>query len=412
MAEVLDQLRPELASYCYRGYDLHHDLQSIQRAHAAEVREATVFYAARALEALSAAALDTVGLEGKENAFSNLTRLGEYGLMPKHTRYWAHALRRSGNAVRHAASRTAPAEEATSLAFLEYWLRWYFCEFASGLRLPDLTRQPGVTLFIDDQALADTLVMVASAEFEPTKVIAALAEGQAAQSPAVLAVVSERLLEMGQLDQALTFLTQATQRHPDDLRLMQLLGLCHSRAGRLDEAIALLEPLHKRYRTDEEMAGIMGGVYKRKWRAENNDLAWLRRSVKAYEAGWKQDRDNTYLGINVASTSLFLSRLEDAQAAADDVRDVLRARRDVLARQSQGALNQLNLWDQLTLIEAELLAGHADEAAGQFAVTAAEHPDAVGDLTVACRQFMDIATCTGASAETFRNFLQDAGATP
>ena len=412
MNEAADQLRDELASYDYKGYHLRHDLDSIRRARAAHVREASVFYAARVLEALSAAALEAVGLEGKENAFSNLTHLGEYGLLPKHTRYWAHGLRRAGNAVRHAQSRTSAAEEETSLAFLEYWLRWYFCEFAYGLKLPALTRQGAATLFIQDNALAETLDRVASPDFDPAAVAAGLAQGPAAQSPAVLAVVAERLLETGQLDEARAFLTQATERHGDDLRLMQLLGLCHSRAGRLDEAIALLGPLHKRYRSDEEMAGIMGGVYKRKWRADSGDLTWLRRSLKAYEAGWKQDRDNTYLGINVASTSLFLSRLEDAQAVADEVREVLRARRDVLTRQSQGALNQLNLWDQLTLIEAELLAGHAGEAASQFSVTAAQHADAVGDLTVACRQFIDIATCTGAPSETFRKYLHDAGTMP
>lgn len=408
MSDPLATLRVEITADACGGYDVRHDLACVSRARDADVREATVFYAARILEALSAEAVNAVGLEGKENAFANLTRLGEHDLLPTHTRYWAHALRRLGNGVRHAHSQTTPAEQEGATAFLEYWLRWFFCTFALGPRLEGLTTTPNTPLLIRDPHLLHVLDMAADDGTDPGQIARELLEGPcdaAAAAAPIVAVLAERLTEANRLDEAHALLIYAIEQQADDLRLQQLLGLVHSRSGRLDEAIALLDPLYKRYRNDDEMAGIMAGVYKRKWRAEDNDHRWLAKSHKAYRAAWKQDRDNTYLGINVASTSLFLDDLPGAQTVADHVHQTLLARQEVLARHHPDSTAALDLWDRLTLVEAELLSG-AETAPDQFRAAAADHPQAAGALAVACRQFLDITARTGKPDEVFRQFLQ------
>ncbi|MDY6914581.1 MAG: hypothetical protein SVT52_09020, partial [Planctomycetota bacterium] len=258
MPNAMDLLRPEVRAYSHKGYELEYDLYHLQRSQEVSIRDATVFYAARILEALSAAALETMGLKGKENAFSNLTRLEEYGLLPPHTLYWAHALRRTGNAVRHAKSRTAPQEAETSVAFLEYWLRWFFCVFPYGARLDDLTMEAGGGLFIRDADLSRILGMIEANDPAPGRVAQQVMEGsyeKIKHAPAVLAVLAERLLRTNRLAEARGFLDWSAGLHGEDLRLLQLRGLCHSRMGLLDEAIEILEPSYKRYRTDDEMIG-------------------------------------------------------------------------------------------------------------------------------------------------------------
>jgi len=409
MSQPLVQFQPVVASYTHQGYTLSHDLQCVQRSHEAEIREATVFYAARILEALSGDALDGMGLEGKPNSFANLTTLAEYGQLPKHTQYWAHALRRSGNAARHAHRQTPPAEEVSCLAFLEYWLRWFFCEFPFGARLPDLTVEPDAPVFVYDEVLRRALALSASQANDPGEAAAEILHSQcapAADVPAPLAVLAERLLNANRLEEARALLEEARRRHPDDLRLAQLCGLCYSRAGLLDEAVGLLEPLYKRYRTDEETAGIMAGVYKRMWRQDPATTAWLSKSRRAYKIGWKQDRDNTYLGINVASTSLLLGDADQARTVAGEIRDVLLARQDLLARAGQDRPTQLTLWDQLTLVEAELLCGEGESAGRRFLDIAANNASAAGALTVACRQFIDVAEQTSACADVYHRYLE------
>jgi len=398
MSGILEQLRPEVREYDYRGYRLGYDLANLQRSSDASVHEATVFYAARVLEAVSAAAVDAVGLTGKENVFANLSRLEELSLLPRTTQYWAHALRRAGNGVRHARSEVASEQEETVVAFLAYWLRWYFCRFDCGEQLPALTIDPDARPFVRDEGLADLLDGLESGRLDPTVAAAAVIDGpypKVRHAPAVLAVLAERMLDANALDETSAFLDFASALHGDDLRLLQLRGLCRSRAGRLDEAIEILEPFYKRFRNDDEMVGIMAGVYKRKWRARPDDGAWLRRSHNAYKAGFKQDRENTYLGINVASTALMLGRDEQSHNVAAEVREVLLGRAEVLARLQGRPDATLGLWDQLTLAEAELLGGDAQAAAERFASAARAHSDTAGSLGVAREQLQEIARRLG-----------------
>jgi hypothetical protein len=404
MGDILDRLRPEVADFRCEAYHLGRDLASLDRARAAEAREAVVLYAARVLEALSAEALRRVGLDGRDNSFSNLQRLEDYNLAPPPTLSWAHALRRMGNAVRHARAATGAAAEDAAAAFLEFWLHWFFCAFAHGPLLPALAREGEAAGLARDEELSAVMARI-EADDEDAGAIADEAlqrSGHAAMRvPAVLAALAERLLREGRNDQALRLLQAAGRPHQGDLRVQQLTALCYSRSGRLDRAVDLLEPIYRRHRTDAETVGIMAGVYKRLWQSQPSEREWLSKSLRAYESGYHAGEENTYLGVNLATTALLLDDHAKAEAVAEKVRSVLLGRRRALAEAQADRRLPLSLWDQLTLAEASLLLGDAAGAREAFGEAAGRHPHAAGAIDVARRQLALIAERIGAPADAF-----------
>ena len=115
----LERLVPEVREYETDQFHLGEDLEHLARVHQAGAPEAVIFYCARILDVLAAAALDAVLLEPSPNVFSNLDTLQQYNLIPTATRYWAHALRRTGNRVRHILGRVKPADAELAVLFAE-----------------------------------------------------------------------------------------------------------------------------------------------------------------------------------------------------------------------------------------------------------------------------------------------------
>jgi len=394
MSENLKQLHNEILSYSYSGFLLGRDLENLQRAREAKLREATVLYATRILEALSVGALQIVGLDWKENTFANLGRIESYGLIPQHTLYWAHALRRIGNQIRHAKIEAQPEEEEATVAFLEYWLRWFFCKFPYGPLLSDLTSNNERSVLIRANWLSRIMSEIESNDLDPVLITDAILSGEddyeiVMQVPAIIAVLAEKLLRNKKPDKAEALLHAAIRLHPEDLRLLQLIGLCYSRTEQLQKALDHLEPLYKRYNNDDEMIGIMAGVYKRLWQQNSDSHIWLRKSYKAYTSGWKRDKQNTYLGINVATTALFLGDRSKSEKIAEEVREVLLNRRNALKMINPDYGISFNLWDQLTLAEAEMLLGNGNAAGKIFMKTKRDNKNSIGYIET-CRDQLRI----------------------
>ena len=240
---------------------------------------------------------------------------------------------------------------------------------------------------VRDEAMYDVIAKVDEDRYDPAE---AVADKRLMAMSVTVAVLAEKLISAKRVDDALMLLGEAVQTYPDDLRLLQLQGLALKRKGDAAGAMKQLEPLYERDANDQEMAGIMAGAYKEMWR-DSDDEQWLRKSHKAYAAGWRQDRNSTYLGINTATTALLLGRMEDAQEAATAVRDVLVKRQMSLSARNDEVLHDLTLWDRLTLIEANLLLRQRDEVLDLFAAATRDHPDAIGDLDVARRQLVTVA---------------------
>jgi tetratricopeptide (TPR) repeat protein len=359
---LLARLNPSVAGYVSGPFRLREDLEHLTRVRRAAASEAVVLYCARILEALAADALRGVSLDPSTNVFANLDTLQQYNLMPTATRYWAHALRRTGNKVRHVLERIEAQDAELAVLFTERWLAWFFHDFRHGLQ--QLLTCDGQPLELGGRATMRKLLAALETVDDPAAMQTVQPRDELWHAPALPAVLVEMLLDGGQTEAASKVLQTALERFDRDLRLQQLHGLCASRAGDYAEAVAILEPLYRRYEDDDETAGITAGVYKRHWWKDRDRVEALEKAQRAYRAGWKRSKKAcTYLGINAASTALWLGRPEEARDIAAEVRQLLQKRVSVLKQHYPSDPEvALNYWDQVTLAEAELLLGHVAEA--------------------------------------------------
>ncbi len=178
------------------------------------------------------------------------------------------------------------------------------------------------------------------------------------------------------------------------MRLRQLEALYWSRRGSTEGAAAHLHKARQALETlrpggspaDEETHGILGGVYKRLSELEAAVPSWLRRCHEEYRRGWElSQQTNNYLGINAASTALWLGEKEEANRLAAEVRQTLDALREAL-RTSEGGPRTLTYWDQATLAEACLLLGDLERSRTLYAEAFARFKEKVADIEVTRKQ--------------------------
>jgi hypothetical protein len=406
----LECLAPEVQSYVTDHFSLKEDLDHLHQVQRVGAKEAAVFYSARILEVLAAASLKTVELPASENLYANLDALQQFNLIQSTTLSWAHALRRMGNRVRHIQGRLRPEDAELSVLFVERCLEWFFCRFryrpyrqlqrlASADRPFALTAGGELRVFMQQLDAAD---------FDPRAFAAQVREpGSRAfhRAPALAAVAAEVLLERRYREEAGLILDAALAEFPDDLRLNQLQVLSLSRAGELAKALEWLQrPLWFPFRDDEETVGITAGVHKRCWLADNTQKRWLVESHQGYRHGWVRSRQtNAYLGINAATTALWLGQLPEAQEVAQGVRRLLRKRAAALAKHSADPDLAFSYWDQVSLAEAELLLGEFTAARHRYREAFDAHSEQRANIDVSLQQLAGILQQLGRpeSAEAF-----------
>jgi tetratricopeptide (TPR) repeat protein len=400
----LTRLAPEVLDYAAPSFTLRDDLVRLDAVHRAGAPEAVILYCARILDALAGDALRRVGQTPSPSVFSNLQVLEHFNRLGTATSRWAHALRRLGNSVRHIHGRVGPSDVALSLLFVEGWVEWFFCRFSHGYRLPSLTRENGPLRLSGDEELHDFIRSVEelhslgpnSPAGRQQDVEAHPAFRHTAVLPAALAEV---LLARKEDEEALRVLQAGLAPFPEDLRLRQLIGLYWSRAGRLDEALRWLEPLIAEFPEDDETTGITAGVWKRRWQADRTNVADLEKSQRAYRDAWRRSaRKNTYVGINSATTALWLGRTDDSRRLAREVAEVLTRRAAALSGDLSDPQHAFHYWDQVTLAEAQLLLGDWPAAQQTYDDAFARHAERRGDIEVSRRQRDEILKSMGLSA--------------
>ncbi len=144
------------------------------------------------------------------------------------------------------------------------------------------------------------------------------------------------------------------------------MGLAYSRKRQFDKALEWLEPLLHKNPNDEENSGICAGVYKRLWEdRKTHDL--LEKSHRIYNRGWGQSQKaSAYLGINAATTALYLGHTDKSRSTAEEVRKLLADRFERMAKWSDRTHIVPNYWDAVTLAEALLLLGNLTPAASYY----------------------------------------------
>jgi tetratricopeptide (TPR) repeat protein len=401
ITELLGRLPRRIVEFRHHWFCLGDDLDRLNRVSAVGATEAAVLYCTRILEVLTAVALEEARLPTVEVVATDIDTLFKSGLLPGTTHYWAHALRRIGNDARHIRQPVQPEHMHTALVFIERWLHWYFCRMLTPNPLSDLTldQKPLWSLDLELHAL------VAEAErvnFDADAVLAHVGTGaqQAVwlRSSALPAALADQLLAKKRLGEAWQVLEPALRRFRHDLRLRQLEGLYLSRLGQFDHAQELLESLRgwrARDSEDYETCGILGGIYKRKW-DDSKVASWLERSHDTYTRGWKNSREtNTYLGINSATTALWLNRLDRVQPIASKVRKILEQREQALVVLGGPPRWVLGLWDAVTLGEALLLHGDKPEARRRYLEAFQREPEEQGSIGVARDQAIKILQAMG-----------------
>jgi hypothetical protein len=389
---MLDVLRPEIVAFHPSSYDLAADLKSLVRVREAGATEAVVFYCARVLESLASVALQTIGMPASGIVISNLETLQQFNLMSAATRYWAHALRRMGNDVRHVLRQISETDADLAMIFAERWMTWFFCEFAGGPKMERLIEDGEQIFIVPNPGLVEVVRRCERGEVDGQDEALFL-------SPAVAALAAEILIERGEHESAARVLREAVNRFGGDVRLRQLDGLFLSRTGKLESALSVLEPLYRKFGEDPETAGILAGVYKRMGDGGAS------KAYEIYRDGWERmHRSSAYLGINAATMALILGKVNEAHATARDVKGLIEGRVKVVERYLPDASRRMDFWDRVILAEAGLLLGDVATARETYAATFKDYSGRVDDIGVARTQGRRILELTGRLAAD--GFLQ------
>ncbi len=158
----------------------------------------------------------------------------------------------------------------------------------------------------------------------------------------------------------------------DTVLVREQLGFALNRVGRSREAEIVLRRVLDEHGPDSETLGLLGRVYKDRWRravADGDHIAarhHLRNAIEAYVSGFAADPRDVYPGVN-ALTLMELAGRQDAN------RDQLLAAVRTSGRRRLGA-ETVNYWDHAALLEIEVLAGDQATARDQcrHAAAAAE----------------------------------------
>jgi len=133
---------------------------------------------------------------------------------------------------------------------------------------------------------------------------------------------------------------KALEELPENLRIKQLFGLCLAKLGMTTQAQAHFEVLYDAYRKDDESAGLLGRVYKDRFRQSGN-LDYARLSQEVYLRSFIESQ-SFYTGINAATMSLIVGEASNSRSLAKQVIEAINP-------------NRPDFWSLVTLGEAYLL---------------------------------------------------------
>ncbi|MEI8189291.1 MAG: adenylate/guanylate cyclase domain-containing protein, partial [candidate division NC10 bacterium] len=201
-------------------------------------------------------------------------------------------------------------------------------------------------------------------------------------------VLSERLIKRDAPISGFDLIVQGLQRHSGDVRLRQLQGLALASAGAPWKAKEVLEKLHREENgQNPETEGILARTDKDLWERERRAhpekaRAHLAQAYGIYSAAYAvaasaADVDGAlYVGINAASTAVFLGDMETAHRIAREVCGWCQKTPDQVS----------DYWAQATLGEAALVLGEWAEAKRQYTKAAPLAKNNLRDLSATRRQ--------------------------
>ena len=161
-----------------------------------------------------------------------------------------------------------------------------------------------------------------------------------------------------------------------------------------------------RWHDDEETVGLLAGVYKRRWLTRREEEEWLSKAFRLYSRGWDAGKKaSPYLGINAATTALWLGRKAESRRIAAEVGQRLLDRAGRLARFRADRDLALNYWDHATLAEAQLLLGQWGRSRRTYCAAFRLHADQTQNVAVSRAQAVEGLTAQGMSAPAAESFF-------
>jgi len=372
------------------GYDLNRDLDAINRALLGDMPEAAIFYCGRALEVTSARAVSSLNLDPGTQVFANLEMLERLSCIARPALYLGHALRRLANDARHILRPLSRHDADFAALCLGPWLAWYMRDFFLGPQKEVTDQSFGVRSPLATGAVAEALHWLNRADEEDVSDrLLALTKDEVIAIPALAAMIAEVLISDGRAGDAQNILQLALAQEPQNLRLNQLYALGLRRAGRSEEALALLQSLSGKYQEDEETLGITAGALKSNWEHGRGPADALRRAMKLYAKGFQVSHErNLYLGVNCAALELWQGEARAKEHAAHIV-ELFATRNARLAASGIDVAARRDYYDLVTEAEALLLSGQGAAARElyrrAFSRSAARRGDIEGTVAQANR---------------------------
>lgn len=212
------------------------------------------------------------------------------------------------------------------------------------------------SLELDDRVTRDKLRIRTYVESRNADEIVAMARSADAawtSTPLLGVMAAEGLIRIARYTEAISILAPLRERFPNSVRPVRLLSLALLRLGRTDESLSLLAGLYQAGARDSETLGMYARTWMDRYRGTGDRTA-LERARDLYAEAFKKSPNDAYLGLNAASTNVFLGDLLRAQQIAERVKSILDdARSD-------------DFWNLATKAEAELISRQFDAAANAY----------------------------------------------
>ena len=141
------------------------------------------------------------------------------------------------------------------------------------------------------------------------------------------------------------------------LLVREQLGFALNRMGRSQEAERILLEAIEEYGNSSETLGLLGRVYKDRWKNETNPTikeSWLHKAIDTYIEGFETDIRDAYPGVNAIT---LMSSLNEPDTRLNELLPVV-----LFATKQRIAQTSPDYWDYATLMELEVIAHHHKEA--------------------------------------------------
>ena len=135
------------------------------------------------------------------------------------------------------------------------------------------------------------------------------------------------------------------------LLIREQLGFALNRIGSSNEAERVLIEAVEEYGNSGETLGLLGRVYKDRWKNETKSIqkeSWLRKAIETYVKGYETDIRDAYPGINAVT---LMSLLDEVDPRLDMLLPVV-----FFAVQQRLNQKTPDYWDYATLMELEVIA--------------------------------------------------------